>query len=167
MTKTEQSQVRRLRARLRKTGADVDALSDMITAYVLARGRIARLRAEEADAVRLGRGGPASRALNVALAEQRRLHQSLFGRPNRQDEPSPTRIELAEEKRQAEGDAAWRLCFREHGFGEGSQQDAVEANFGPPSWNAILYDTPERQAAAEAAIEANRVRYLRPRRARR
>jgi hypothetical protein len=51
--------------------------------------------------------------------------------------------------------------------GAGSRQDAVEANFGPPSWNAILYDSPERQEQAEAAIEANRVRYLRPRRVRR
>src|SRR5258705_13392581 len=107
MTKTEESQVRRLRARLRAAGADVDALSDIIIAYILARGRIARLRAEEADAVRFGRAGPVSRALNVALAEQRRLHQSLFGRPNRQDEPSPTPIELPEEERQARGDGAW------------------------------------------------------------
>jgi hypothetical protein len=69
-----------------------------------------------------------------------------------------TPTELAEDKRQAEADAAWRLCFRQHGFGEGSRQDAVEANFGPPSWHAILYDSPERQEQAEAAIEANRVR---------
>jgi len=33
--------------------------------------------------------------------------------------------------------------------GAGSRQDAVEANFGPPSWNAILYDSPERQEQAE------------------
>jgi hypothetical protein len=167
MTKPEKLKLARLRARLRATGVDVDLQAGVIEGYVLAESRIARLRAEEAQAVRVGRSGPEVRALNVALGEQRRLHQILFGRRSQQAEPMPTPTELAEEKRLAEADAAWRLCFRQHGFGEGSRQDAVEANFGPPSWNAILYDSPERQEQAEAAIEANRVRYLRPRRVRR
>jgi len=132
-------------------------LSDMITAYVLARGRIARLRGRGSGCGPAGRGGPASRALNVALLSSvgctKDCSVDQTGRTSH-----PTRSSSASEKRQPRATRHGACCFREHGFGEGSQQDAVEANFGPPSWICHFIRHPERQAAAEAAIEANRVR---------
>jgi hypothetical protein len=80
MTKPEKLKLARLRARLRATGVDVDLQAGVIEGYVLAESRIARLRAEEAQAVRVGRSGPEVRALNVALGEQRRLWVEFRGR---------------------------------------------------------------------------------------
>jgi len=92
----------------------------MITAYVLARGRIARLRAEErmrsgsVAVVRLAARSTSRWLSSVGCTKL--VRSTKTGRTSHRRR----RFELAEEKRQAEGDAAWRLCFREHGFGEGS-----------------------------------------------
>src|SRR6266545_7084506 len=110
MTKPEKLKLARCGPSSRYRGR-FDLQAGVIEGYVLAESRIARLRAEEAQAVRVGRSGPEVRALNVALGEQRRLHQILFGRRSQQAEPMPRPTELAEEKRLAEAAAAWRLCF--------------------------------------------------------
>src|SRR5258707_11926447 len=86
-TKPEKLKLARLRARLRATGVDVDLQAGVIEGYVLAESRIARLRAEEAQAVRVGRSGPEGRALNVALRGQPRLPQNLFWRRSQQAQP--------------------------------------------------------------------------------
>src|SRR5258707_4673499 len=125
-TKPEQLKLARLRADLRATGVDVDLQAGVIEGYVLAESRIARLRAEEAQAVRVGRSGPEVRALNVALGEQRRLHQILFGRrasrpsrcrrrpnlPRRSGWPRPTRLGACAFRSMASAKARGRMPLR-------------------------------------------------------
>jgi hypothetical protein len=127
MTKPEKLKLARLRARLRATGVDVDLQAGVIEGYVLAESRIARLRAEEAQAVRVGRSGPEVRALNVALGEQRRLHQILFGRRSQQAEPMPTPTELAERHSGARG-----LCVKR------ASRVTIEAGQKSPSSFPVL-----------------------------
>ncbi|GAA2821517.1 hypothetical protein EDC40_10359 [Aminobacter aminovorans] len=148
-----------------KHGLDASARVELISDYVDAENHITSLRPQSKGTgdMKLAR----ARALNVATAERRRLHQRLFAGAKRLEEVLPsleafTEVIVAGD--QSEADAAWRAHFL---TGKGLIRDAsasrdmhrleaerLEAKYGEPSWNALLYETVQQQAEADRALEA-------------
>ncbi|BCH10454.1 hypothetical protein MesoLj131c_47120 [Mesorhizobium sp. 131-3-5] len=149
---------------------DADSRVELIVDFVEIDRRIADLNKDVKGgsiATRLS----ANRALSIATAERRRLHQRLFAGGKRPDEKlPPVAIEAAGLASNA-ADEAWRRHFHRREFGlprlandgtpEMSQAIAefyregedLERRFGRPSWNAMLYANAEEQIAAERAVQ--------------
>jgi hypothetical protein len=169
MTDAERKALQRLRTRLQATGVDVDAKAALLRDLVLADNRIRRLRAAEIRAAKAGDSGSATRSLNVALAERRRLHQAIHGRPlattATEKKLSPLRALWAAEDAPLEPAVqAWREFWAASGYRSGSLMrpvvsgpaaDAVRARWGDPPMRALLYPTDEAQAEAYDTIERN------------
>lgn len=155
----------------------------MIADYVEAERTIADLRRETKGGTIATRMA-ATRALNVATAERRRLHQRLFAGGRRPEEVPPT-IEAVAAVTINDADQAWRLHYhavvlgirpqlRSHVSAAEDRRiaewkregEALEAKFGPPSWPALLYPTVEAEIEADRALEAYRHRHRVPRRER-
>lgn len=145
--------------------------AELIADFVELDERMAVLRRD-------GKGGTVAtrlantRALNVATAERRRLHQRLFAGGKRPEATPLPLDEVVTQIASTDGyvaDEAWRAHFR---AGKGLRAnsgdrtmaarssawqragDGIEARHGAPSWAALLYETAEAQAEAEAVLDA-------------
>jgi hypothetical protein len=104
LTKAERARWDSLVSQLIEHQLDPEQRRELLVDFVKADRRIAALRKTE-DQI----GVPGSRALNVAMAERRRLHKALFvgGRKPKKETPPPP-LPQAE----IDADAAWREFFR-------------------------------------------------------
>ncbi len=152
LNRTEKDALRRLNARLTAAGLDPAERAVLAHDYILAKGRIARLREQETKAKGKTRE-QVMRGLNVALAERRRLHKALFGGA-RNVEPKADFVET-------EADRAWR----EHLWPATSKPKAIagaerielERLHGEPTWAALLYATHEEACEDEALVASRAV----------
>ena len=142
MTTAERKACERLTAQLRAAGVDPQTKAELVHDYAAATSRIAELRRREAGA--RGRAkNSATRLLNAALSERRKLHQTLF-RGSRTSEFEPSTGETA-------ADDAWRALI----WGERQGKTVAEiearwailkARFGPPSMSALVDEDPVEAA---------------------
>lgn len=151
---------------------DLDPSSrlEIITDFCEAERTIASLRRDTKGGTMATRLA-ATRALNVATAERRRLHQRLFAGGRRPEEALPS-VEVAADAISNDADEAWRVHYQTGRglrlMGDAAMQArvsaheveraALEARHGPANWMALLYGSAEEQVAADRAIAAYGVR---------
>jgi hypothetical protein len=141
-------------------GIDPVARAGLVDEYVRMQSRLADLRKAEKVA-ETGSKMPASRAVNVATAERRRLHDAIF-----RGAKQPTRTVTAT-VRAAAADAtdeedvktkAWRDYF--HRDFRTTSRDQIEATHGPCPLVAILYSSHEEEVGTKAILKAHGRRHV-------
>lgn len=132
MNRSERKAFRKLVQSLADRGIDAFARAGLAAEYVRMDARLATLREAENEA-ESGRKMPATRALNVALAEHRRIHVDLFRGAEKPNEAA--RVSDAE----PEADRAWRARLW-HG-NKSLSHDELRNRYGEPSWAALLHST--------------------------
>jgi hypothetical protein len=151
----ERQQARRIAKAMRAVGLDPDMRSELLHDYVRSEDRIAGLRAQENTATGASQM-VITRALNVAVAERRRLHDSLFKGARRPAPVMPGRSG-ARETVESAADVSWREFFRTGQYRTPTESTALEAElkaaYGAPNWGPLLHDTFAEQLAEERALD--------------
>jgi hypothetical protein len=147
MNARETEKFRLLKERLERSGVEFAGIEDMLTAYVRAEGRIDELHGREAK-TRGKAKERATRALNVAIAERRRLHVTLFGKVKNEDADALTPDEVAEARLELEADQAWRA---HKWLKDGSDP----LTYGRPKMRVHLYASVEEEIEGYLSIQRN------------
>jgi hypothetical protein len=137
LSRAERKAFRNLVKRLEDRGIDPLARVGLIEDFVRIEARLCDLRKGEKASHSLA----ASRAVNVATAERRRLHEAIF-----RGAKKPA-AKVAPEELEDEGAEAWRAYF--HHADRSLTAAQLERRYGPPGWGPLLHAT-----AAEEAREA-------------
>jgi hypothetical protein len=149
MSRKQRAAFRRIAGSLDERGIDPATRQELLADYVILEGRIATLRGTEAEG-----GMAATRALNVATAERRRLHAALFAGARKVEMQPPASPALSSElDAQTAADAAWRQFY--FGGQSGLDEARLRAEHGPPGWNALCYRSLAEQLEAERVIARN------------
>ncbi|PBB79076.1 hypothetical protein CK218_22260 [Mesorhizobium sp. WSM3879] len=163
---------------------DPESRIELIVDYVEIDRRIADLR-KDANGGTIATRLATTRALNVATAERRRLHQRLFAGARKPDEVLPPVAVEAAAKPSNLADESWRRHYHRRHFGlptlinDGTPEmdrliaeykregEELRERFGKPSWSALLYASVEEEIEAKRIIAAynNRQWRTKPRRA--
>lgn len=141
LSRAESKQFREICAQLTALETDPKPRRTLISDIVHAESRIARLREQERDDPSLA----ASRALNVATAERRRLHAAVFERPKAlgiSEELTPEQRATVEAHREADAayrafDAEWE--GRERTAEYKTAECAMDERHGPWPWSVLCY----------------------------
>eukprot|EP01035_Chromulina_nebulosa_P012743 gene12743-16984_t len=164
LSRSERKAFRTMVQRLAKLDVDVISRASLIEEFCRLETRLGDLRKAE-KAAENGSKMAVSRALNVATAERRRLHEAIHKgvstRPKTRDERSTAAIETATTDVETnDGDEAWRRHFWPEVYGlprnsrTMAELDAesarLEALYGPPGWGPLLYAS----AAEEVGVSA-------------
>src|SRR5262245_51909842 len=113
LNRRQKHTLRVLNAQLEQKGINPNDVAALAVDFILAEARITELR--EVDAASRGKArAAATRSLNVALAERRRLHTALFKAPSVPAEPDDVSSErdIGAARARLEADEAWRSCLR-------------------------------------------------------
>jgi hypothetical protein len=135
---------------MKSRGIDCDSRVMLIKDYVKLEARIERLSDREQDPV-FG-SVQTSRALNVAIAERRRLHTALFA-----GAPTPEQLPTLVQAKEREAYTAWTDFFEGwDAWRDRSQEDRAEREaelirlYGEPSMRVLIFPrvpTPTRESA--------------------
>ena len=151
LNKTQKGALARLNGQLVTAGVDPESVRALAVDYVHAEARIAELRGRERRARDKAKAA-ATRSLNVALAEQRRL-QALFKRPSNPGPEPLTDAERRKARKQLAADEAWR------GFLHRRDRSVSEAELlrkhGEAGWAALVHKTVEDWAETLLICEAD------------
>lgn len=141
LNRQERKAFKILAQRLVDRGVDPIARAGLIAEVVRMEARLAYLRDAEKSAENASKM-PATRALNVAVAEHRRLTVELYRGAARQPVAVVSlEIEAAETVNTA--DEAWRAYF--WGKDRTFTHEQLERRYGSPGWGPLLYRTAEEQ----------------------
>lgn len=171
LSRAEKRHFRDLVASLITAGIDPGARRDLIADFVRFDERIAGLRTEEQRA-----SGPAkvaaSRAVNVASVERRRLHAALFaGGQKLSDGQRTVTAPVGKTSGPSAADEAWRdhlhrekrgFSVPAHPWGQADREEyaaregQLVAKYGSPTWAAMLHPTHHDQLETERIIAAQR-----------
>jgi hypothetical protein len=152
LSRAERKAFRNLVKRLVERGIDPVSRAGLVEDFVRLEGRLADLRAAEKQSDS-GSTLATSRAVNVATAERRRLHDAIF-RGAKKPDPKPTPIEQAAAAGANVADEAWRarLWRGDHRL----SYEELEARYGRPSWGALLYRTAAEEIGINRLLEKHR-----------
>lgn len=167
LSKPERKAFRKVAQNLARQGVEPSTRAMLIEELVRLESRLEGLRTAEKQAENASKIA-ASRALNVATAERRRLHDAVF-KGARVLSTEQAAAGQAGAQGESEADAAWRGFFRSERDRQlppepaaraamerelKEQEAAVTARFGEASWSALLYATHAEAVEAERIIEA-------------
>jgi hypothetical protein len=148
LSRAERRVFRRMVSSLRLVGIDVAARRELLTDFCRLEARLEQLQAQETTAKGKARLA-AARAVSVATAERRRLHEALF-KGARKLLPRPSRAEVVINSDRfsvldpTDADRGWW-----RGLASGTPREELERQYGPPSWLVLTEDS--EAAALEAA----------------
>ena len=145
LSRAEKRTFRRLVTQLVEAQIEPAAREALLSDYVQLDARIAALRDEENEALDPKARMAASRALNVASAERRRLHGALFKGARKRPAPPPDDERISPEQEAA--DQAWGAFYRGN---KSISETELRARYGSPSWRALLELSAERYHAHQA-----------------
>lgn len=172
-SKTDRSRFDRIINDLLRHDLDTESRAELVADYVEIDRQIVDLRKDLKGgtiATRLA----TTRALNVATAERRRLHQRLFAGGRKPEEAVPTVAAEAAAKPSSLAVEEWRRHIHGRHYGKpqlrndgtpemtrliaefNREHEELTARFGRPSWSAMLYATDEEEIEAKREIEASR-----------
>lgn len=156
LSRAERKAFRAMLKRLVERGIDPVSRVGLVEDFVRLDARLADLRAAEKKADS-GSTLATSRAVNVATAERRRLHDAIF-RGAKKPVPKPTPIEEAAAAGHNEADEAWRARY--YRGDRSMSHEALEARYGAPSWAALLYRTAAEQIGINRLLDKHRPRSI-------
>jgi hypothetical protein len=158
LSRGEKKAFRNLVRTLADRGIDPIARSGLVAEYVRMDSRLAELRAAEKQ-VETGSKLAASRAVNVATMESRRLHEAIFKGAKKPKTTVAATVTAAQ--RDDERDArteAWRRYF--HDRANSPSHAELEAIHGPCPLVAILYRSHEEETGTKAILKAHGQRII-------
>jgi hypothetical protein len=171
LSRAERKAFRNLAKRLVVRGIDPVSRVGLVEDFVRLEGRLADLRAAEKQSDS-GSTLATSRAVNMATAERRRLHDAIF-RGAKKPDSKPTPIEQAAAAGANEADETWRAHYAGKGLrsnGDAVMQARVDAwmregfaireRYGDPSWGALLYRTAAEEIGVSRLVEKYRPRSI-------
>lgn len=153
LSRSEKKAFRNLVKTLADRGVDPIARAGLVAEYVRMSSRLAQLRAAEKQ-VETGSKLAASRAVNVATMESRRLHEAIFkGAKKPVKTITATVIDAQEDEERDERTEAWRDFL--HRNVRTMSREQMERKFGRPGMRAILYASHEEEMGTRAILKAH------------
>ncbi|HEV2901531.1 MAG TPA: hypothetical protein VGX71_27565 [Pseudaminobacter sp.] len=155
LNRGERKAFRKMTQTVAERGIDPVARASLIAELVRLEGRLSGLReaekqAQNGDKIKL------TRAVNVATAEHRRLHADLFRGAAKVEAIVPLDVAVAASVNEA--DEAWRARLW-HGDHRLSHEE-LEARYGRPSWDALLYRTAAEAIGINRLLDKHRPRSI-------
>lgn len=158
LSRTEKKSFRKMVKTLVDRGIDPETRAGLIDEYVRIESRLADLRATEKQS-ETGSKMAASRAVNVATAERRRLHDAIFkGAAKVKRTVAAAARDAASETDPDEAVEAWRAYHWKIDRRTGASE--LEARYGRCPINAILYASRAEELATKEALKASSRRNL-------
>ncbi|WP_242217999.1 hypothetical protein [Shinella zoogloeoides] len=155
LSRGEKKAFRNLVKTLADRGIDPIARAGLVEEYVRTDARLTDLRAAEKQ-VEKGSKLAASRAVNVATMERRRLHEAIFKGAKKPEKTVAATVHDAAVDKDGEKDArteAWRKYL--YASVRTSSREAIEAAHGPCPLVAILYRSHEEEVGTKAILKAH------------
>ncbi|RUV04321.1 hypothetical protein EOB36_03460 [Mesorhizobium sp. M6A.T.Cr.TU.017.01.1.1] len=155
LNRQERKAFKILAQRLADRGVDALARAGLIAEVVRMEARLTYLREAEKSAEN-GSKMAATRALNVATAELRRITVELFRGAAKVDAAVP--IQVAAALTINDADEAWQRHL--HWGDKSFSHDGLEAKFGRPSWSALLFRTEAECVGVNRLLDKYRPRCI-------